>query len=241
MEQMRKFHMTCKTGYNNSPFNAVCRNLANTKWTVFKIPIHHHWQKDVGDWKGVTQHRTLTNGYVGKDNCNLTDSTAIRESQTSKSSSTTRKTRCVHKHMGLHYRLVVICRKMTAFYTVWPPQLTLHTLTCSCLMDSDFSEHFLSERCRFSWHSKSLCSAALSNSGYDFSSSTRPCSSCLTWAPEVGVVGNRRDISLKIHHTSRRDAHRRVQSFKRAECAKIHREAELWQLLVGVFCGSELL
>lgn len=161
-EQIRGFHITCKKGSNNCPLSAICQSCANTKWAVFKIPFYHCKQEHVGDCKGLTQHKTLTNGYIGKDGCNLTDFTAITKpffgfflSQTSKRShSRTRKQ--VNRHMGLH---------LTAFHILWHPQLTLHTLTCSCLMDSDFSEHFLSERCRFSWHSKRLCSAALSNSG----------------------------------------------------------------------------
>lgn len=94
--------------------------------------------------------RKQTNEYTGGDGVKTLSNSNSR-------------TRIQDAPMGLYYHLVVRWKEM--FYFLWPAQLTSHTLTCSCLMDSDFSEHFISERRRFSWPSKRLCSAALSNSG----------------------------------------------------------------------------
>lgn len=83
----------------------------------------------------------------------------------------------------------------------------LHTLACSCLMNSDCSEHFLSECCSFSWTIDWLCSAALSNSRQVFNSSARPWVSCLSWSQDED--GNRQNewrfeirnnFSLYSHH-----------------------------------------
>ena len=148
----------------NTLFKSICHNYANTKWTVFKHQFH---TANVSGWKGLTQHKThnlVSRHRWLQPKCFHFNLRFFYTSQTSKLTAGP-ETRWMIRHMELYYCLVLRCRKITTFYILQPPLLIFHTLTCSCLMDSDFSEHFLSEHRRFSWHWKRLCSAAQSNSG----------------------------------------------------------------------------
>lgn len=88
------FNITCKTGYTSSPFNALCHKHKNTIWAVFEIKDRNTWVIE----KGLTQQKTLTNVYVGKDGCNLMSSTAMRvfKSQTSKPTHSRTRTHDAH-------------------------------------------------------------------------------------------------------------------------------------------------
>lgn len=150
-QHMQKLDTTAAHKHNMDSFPETFSSVLKETWVI---------EKD-------SRHKTLINGYVCKDGCTLSDSAAIRELLLPSINIKTKSQQDQKTHDAHEVVLPPSgqCRQSTAFCILWPPQLTLHTLTCSCLMDSDFSEHFLSKRRRFSWHSKRLCSAALSKSG----------------------------------------------------------------------------
>lgn len=99
----------------------------------------------------------------------------------------TRHIRRPHQELvGKYHPLVANRGYLKPRYIQGQLRLLVHTLACSCLMDSVFSEHFQWERCRLSWHSERLFSDTLSDSVQDLSPCRQSWSSRLSWAQDDG-------------------------------------------------------